>query len=140
MMAKKTDNKKLALATWLEEEDITPQEKVSQQNEVKQESENSLNEDSTIVKEHLKNNKNFSAKRNKQEEGELPKKLKFLEKEIDGSNHKILYATALNHQKIKLASQLCGVEIQQLTNNIIDNFFNTYKKELNELRDNKMSF
>ena len=79
MMAKKTDNKKLALATWLEEEDITPQEKVSQQNEVKQESENSLNEDSTIVKEHLKNNKNFSAKRNKQEEGELPKKLKFLE-------------------------------------------------------------
>ena len=122
---KKTTEKN-SLDNWIESDDT---QKVTS-NELKQTDKNE-----GIDEKYLSRNENFSKKRNdKEDPNDLPKRIKFLQKEVKG-NMKQLLVTDENHMKVKYAAQLCGVELQQFTNNVFSQFFATYKKELNQVRD-----
>lgn len=103
-----------------------------------------------FAKNYMKSNENVSKKRfskpqkanevdKAQEEG-LPKKMRFLEQVVGGANKPVL-VTEENHNKLKYAAQLCDMSLTQLSNNILENFFTSYKKELNEIKDrNTLNF
>lgn len=132
---KKTDEKN-SLDNWIDNDDmnnITSNDNQEKRLKHKEKGEG-------IVEKYLSKNENFSKKRNdKEDPDDLPKRIKFLQKEVKG-NMKQLLVTDENHMKVKYAAQLCGVELQQFTNNVFAQFFATYKKELNQVRDQKISF
>lgn len=132
---KKTDEKN-SLDNWIDNDDmnnITSNDNQEKRLKHKEKGEG-------IVEKYLSKNENFSKKRNDNEDpDDLPKRIKFLQKEVKG-NMKQLLVTDENHMKVKYAAQLCGVELQQFTNNVFAQFFATYKKELNQVRDQKISF
>ncbi len=72
---------------------------------------------------------------------DIPKKIKFINDDIDLSVRKTSFLNLDNHKKVKVLSDLYGIPMSTLENNIVKFFFDKYKDLLNdELNKNKYEY
>lgn len=67
-----------------------------------------------------------------QTDDNLPKKINFIEDDIDLTTRKTSALNIDNHNRIRLLSELYNIPMSKIENNIINNFFEKHKDLLNE--------
>lgn len=97
---------------------------------------------SSPAKDYVHSNSKTSKKRKVQngEETELPSKLKFLQKEVPLTDKRSILINSEIHSKLKYASKIMDVDMQQFACNILDNFFEKHGDDLQKYFYSKVKF